>query len=86
VDCFNVVRTQAQDLVQVILSNMNENLLLQNLNNHATITVEAQPITPEVAERLACHYLALAQLYRSIAGIKPLPTDSHQKRIRQANR
>lgn len=68
---------------------MNENLLLTKSRNLATINVaqtEAQPVTPEVAERLAVHYLALAQLYRSIAGIKPIATESHQKRMRQANR
>lgn len=65
---------------------MSENSLLQNLNNYATINADPHRITPEVAKRLADHHLALAQLYRSMAGIKSLPTDSHQKRLRQANR
>jgi hypothetical protein len=69
---------------------MNENLLLTKSRNPATINVapiEVQhPITPEVADRLARHYLALAQLYRSIAGTEPVPTNAHQKRMKQANR
>lgn len=65
---------------------MNENSLLQNLNSCVKIHEQPQSITPEVAKRLADHHLALAQLYRSMAGIKSLPTDSHQKRMRQANR
>ena len=54
--------------------------------DRAIMPVEAQPLTPEIAKRLADHHLALAQLYRSIAGIKPLPTDAHQKQVRQAGR
>jgi hypothetical protein len=66
---------------------MNQNILLQNLNVCGKIDEQPQTISPEVAERLAAHHLALAQLYRSIAGIKPIATDAHQKRMRQtANR
>lgn len=63
---------------------MNQNILLQNLNNYGKIDEQPPTISQEVAERLATHHLALAQLYRSIAGIKPIATDSHQKRMRQA--
>jgi len=63
---------------------MNENLLLQNLNTYGKIDEQPPTISQEVAERLAAHHLALAQLYRSIAGIKPIATDAHQKRMRQA--
>ncbi len=53
--------------------------------DRAIMPVEAQ-LTPEIAKRLADHHLALAQLYRSIAGIKPVPTDAHQKSLKQAGR
>ena len=65
---------------------MNENLLLSNSEKRVMIDMEPQQISPELAKQLAVHHLALAQLYRSIAGIKPIATESHQKRMRQANR
>lgn len=68
---------------------MTEEIPLQTAQESAIISiaqVETQAITPEIADRLARHYLALAQLYRSIAGTQPVPTNAHQKRMKQANR
>lgn len=47
----------------------------------------ARTLTPEYAKRLADLHLALAQLYREIAGLEPVSTAANQRKLaRKGNR
>jgi hypothetical protein len=57
----------------------NEKTLLQSANNHVNINV-ISIADKQLAKRLADHYLALAQVYRQMAGEKPIPTGMQQRK------
>jgi hypothetical protein len=72
---------------------MNNNGQLQNIDNLLTIEENIDTIvvitTPDilVAQRLADHHLALAQVYRQMAGMAPILTGSKARRmVAQAGR
>lgn len=66
---------------------MNNNGQLQNVDNLLTIEENSSTIivitTPDisVAQRLADHHLALAQLYRQMAGMKPIMTGMQMRKM-----
>lgn len=58
---------------------MSENKLLTTVPNHANMHV-ISIADRQLAKRLADHYLALAQVYRQMAGEKPIMTGSQQRK------
>ncbi len=62
---------------------MNENAPLQNMDNMLTSNDCAWVMTTDkrVARRLSDHHLALAQIYRELAGLHPIPTGMQQRKM-----
>lgn len=55
------------------------NTLVSEMNPEADEILP--PLTREEAKRLADLHLALAQEYRKLAGIHPVPTGRHQRKV-----